>query len=150
MSNIRIQPPSKKETERFCKLIAGGYLQTTAATRLGWSGSRMDAIVRYGRQGVPGFKEFMDAYDAELDMGSALLRERIAEKIAEGNLTAVLFEYRRRYGLREEAREKASVEREIADEVETSFEAPSDDDVAAAEARALGLATAEAEVSEKH
>ncbi len=147
---IKIPPPTKSETERFCRMISAGILQTTAATRMGWSTTRIGTIIKYGRQGVPGFKEFLAAFDQEMDLGAALLREKVADKIAEGNLTAVLWDYERRYGLREKIREKHAAEAEIASEVEQAFEVPSDDDVAAAEARALGLATAQAEVSEKH
>jgi len=150
---ITIPVPTEAETKKFCEMAARHWTQETIGARLGWTRSRIDATFRYGRAGVPGFKEFYEAFDSiKFEMGSVYL-QLIAEKATkEKNLAAIMFMWERQYGWYEKARQKV-IEKEMMAESEMNMPSnalPSDDEVAAAEARALEALNETGSVGERH
>lgn len=153
MTGPRIPAPTKEETEKFCRWLKMGFYQGTIGVRLGWTRTRLDAIIRYGRAGVDGFREFMEAVDDVEHYAAEDLLEKINEKIVkEHNLTAMCWMWDKRFGWREKALKEHQMKAEIADMdgIGAMNSLPSEDEIAAAEARALASLNETGEMGEKH
>lgn len=107
--------------------------------------------MRYGRAGVPGFKEFVDKCDDLMfEEGSQFLSLIHDKAIKEMNLTALTWWYDRRWGYREKMLQQQELKEEQAMLEGVSAGAPTEDEIAAAEARALLSSNENADTGDRH
>lgn len=134
----RLPPPTAEETTTFIRYLRRWAFFQTCATRVGWSQSRLNRILAYGRAGVPGYKEFIDAVDDAMFEQADKLLEGISKKaLEEHSLSALIWLYEKRFGYREKKLADAEVASELAALEIARVTPPSIEDVEAAEARVL-------------
>lgn len=140
--NAILTPPTPKELRSFIALLERGAFPENAAARIGWDATMLRQAIRKGRAGVPGFKKFVESMDDVLFRQSDQIWEKILEEAQKGNFSALKYLHQTRVLPRQKALQEAVLKDEFSSgaEDEAAF---TEDDLRAAEARALGAGEAD-------
>lgn len=105
-NDIQIAPPSLRQMELFKQNLSKCFGMEHAAALAGIPTKMLLVWIKLGRQGKPGFAEFVAEIDQMNALTAAELMEPIAMAAKEGNLAAAQWVYTRRFGKQEDAFQK--------------------------------------------
>lgn len=142
-SRTAIAPPTEKQLEQMRQYVKSCLHVETAAVLSGIPTKLVTKWIELGRAGRPDFVPFVDMIDrANAELSLKVMEPVRAAAFEEGNLAALQWIYKVRLQQREQHVQKKWLELEDQHDAQVEPEL-SDDDVAAAEARALAAADSE-------
>lgn len=142
--NISIAPPSKRQMEEMKQRLLQCQFVETAAALVGIPKKVLTTWITLGRQGRSEFVPFVEMLDqANSELAQALIEPIKKAALEDGNLSAAQWLYNVRCKKREDHYMERLLKQEaLAEEafVEAAIGSESEEDIAAAEARALAAA----------
>lgn len=146
VKRVKFPPPSAEQTKLVHLWISKGAIPSCAAARVGVPKAAWEEWVRMGAAGAPGYKEFVESLDTALVTFQCALLDLISKSAFEkGNVNSATWLYGARFLKKEQALEDAATKGEQAQVV--FARQASDDEVMAAEVRALAAEGDPAEIS---